>query len=111
MSFTEFVEDYKRFCDYSVEHDTMDEEDADFTDSRLFQVAVNHLTNIIYSLKYYEKEYEGDPNLGKECINQYIQVLRRVPRAGNAAFVNDVMYRSLCGLLEMFADDRKARRS
>lgn len=107
MSFTEFVEDYKRFCDYSVEHDTMDEEDADFTDSRLFQVAVNHLTNIIYSLKYYEKEYEGDPNLGKECINQYIQVLRRVPRAGNAAFVNDVMYRSLCGLLEMFADDEE----
>lgn len=107
MSFTEFVEDYKRFCDYSVEHDTMDEEDADFTDSRLFQVAVNHLTNIIYSLKYYEKEYEGDPNLVKECINQYIQVLRRVPRAGNAAFVNDVMYRSLCGLLEMFADDEE----
>ncbi len=106
ITFTEFVEDYKRFCDYSVEHDTM-EEDGDFTDSRLFQVAVNHLTNIIYSLKYYEKEYEGDPNLGRDCINQYIQVLRNVPRAGNAAFVNDVMYRSLCGLLEILTDDEE----
>ena len=109
LSFTEFVEDYKRFCDYSVAHDTM-EEDGDFIDSRLFQVAVNHLTNIIFSLKYYEKEYEGDPNLGRECIDQYIQVLRSVPRSGNATFVNDVMYRSLCSLLEILTDDEEGTR-
>ena len=44
ISCTRFIEDYRRYCEYSIEHDTLDEEGVEFVDSRLFQVVVNHLT-------------------------------------------------------------------
>ena len=97
---TEFLNGYKAFCDYTIAHDTMEHE-AGFTESRLFQVAVNHLPNIIDSLNYYADEYHGDPGLRKSCVEEYLKVIRQIPRTGNSSFVNDVVSRSVCQFLEV----------
>ena len=103
---TEYVENYKRFCDYSLAHDSMENQDgADFYDSRLFQIAINHLPNIIETLRLYKDEYHGDATIQKSCVEQYVQVMREVPRAGRAAFVNDVMSRSIIEVLRLMSDD------
>lgn len=97
---TEFIEGYKKFCDYTIAHDTLEHEDG-FTESRLFQVAVNHLPNIIDSLNYYADEYHGDPNLRKSCVDEYLKVIRMLPRTEKNTFVNDVVSRSVCQFLEV----------
>ena len=97
---TEFIEGYKKFCDYTIAHDTLEHEDG-FTESRLFQVAVNHLPNIIDSLNYYADEYHGDPNLRKSCVDEYLKVIRMLPRSEKNTFVNDVVSRSVCQFLEV----------
>ena len=106
LTCTEYVEDYKHFCDYSIAHDSMeDQAGSDFCDSRLFQIAVNHLPNIIETLRLYKDEYHGDPTIQKSCVEQYVQVMREVPRVGRAAFVNDVMSRSIIEVLRLVSDD------
>ncbi len=97
---TEFINGYKKFCDYTIAHDTMEHENG-FTESRLFQVAVNHLPNIIDSLNYYADEYHGDPGLRKSCVDEYLKVIRQIPRAESTTFVNDVVSRSVCQFLEV----------
>ena len=97
---TEFLNDYKAFCDYTIAHDTLEHEGG-FTESRLFQVAVNHLPNIIDSLNYYADEYHGDPGLRKSCVDGYLKVIHQIPRTGNSTFVNDVVSRSVCQFLEV----------
>ena len=100
ISCTEFLEGYKAFCDYTIAHDTMEHEDG-FTESRLFQVAVNHLPSIIDILNHYEAEYHGDPGLRKSCVDEYLKMIRQIPRTGNSNFVNDVLSRSVCQFLEV----------
>ena len=100
ISCTEFLEGYKAFCDYAIAHDTMEHEDG-FTESRLFQVAINHLPSIIDILNHYEAEYHGDPGLRKSCVDEYLKMIRQIPRTGNSNFVNDVVSRSVCQFLEV----------
>ena len=85
ISCTEFLEGYKAFCDYAIAHDTMEHEDG-FTESRLFQVAINHLPSIIDILNQYEAEYHGDPGLRKSCVDEYLKMIRQIPRTGNSKF-------------------------
>lgn len=80
------VEGYKAFCDYAIAHDTMEHEDG-FTESRLFQVAINHLPSIIDILNQYEAEYHGDPGLRKSCVDEYLKMIRQIPRTGNSNFL------------------------
>ena len=86
ISCTEFLEGYKAFCDYAIAHDTMEHEDG-FTESRLFQVAINHLPSIIEILNQYEAEYHGDPGLRKSCVDEYLKMIRQIPRTGNSNFL------------------------
>ena len=97
---TEFLDDYKRFCDYSIEHDTLSHPDS-FIDSRLFQVATNHLPGILQYLNLYQSEYQGDPFLRRSCVESYLKIIRQIPRAGNSRFVNDVIGRSLYKFAEL----------
>ncbi len=97
---TEFLEDYKAFCDYSLANDKLEHPDG-FWDSKLFQVAVNHLPGILQCLNLYGEEYHGDPLLRRKCVEAYLTVIRQLPRTGNSRFVNDVMTRSLYGFLEL----------
>lgn len=101
---TEFLEDYAKFCDYSIEHDTLDHPDG-FWDSRLFQVAVNHLPGILQCLNLYGEEYHGDFSLRKKCVNAYLTVIRQLPRTGNSRFVNDVITRSLYSFMELLTPE------
>lgn len=101
---TSFLEDYKRFCDYSMEHDTLNP-DSSFADSKLFQVAVNHLTGILKCLNLYGDEYHGNPNLRMDCVSAYVKIIRSLPRTGaNSRFVNDVISRSLYEFMELLTD-------
>ena len=86
ISCTEFLEGYKAFCDYAIAHDIMEHEDG-FTESRLFQVAINHLPSIIDILNQYEAEYHGDPGLRKSCVDEYLKMIRQIPRTGNSNFL------------------------
>ena len=86
ISCTEFLEGYKAFCDYAIAHDTMEHEDG-FTESRLFQVAINDLPSIIDILNQYEAEYHGDPGLRKSCVDEYLKMIRQIPRTGNSNFL------------------------
>ena len=71
---------------YAIAHDTMEHEDG-FTESRLFQVAINHLPSIIDILNQYEAEYHGDPGLRKSCVDEYLKMIRQIPRTGNSNFL------------------------
>ena len=97
---TEFVEDYKKYCDYNMEHGSLEHPDG-FWESRLFQVAVNHLPGILQCLNLYGEEYHGDPLLRRTCVEDYLQIIRQLPRTGNSRFVNDVIRRSLYGFMEL----------
>ena len=97
---TEFLDDYKKFCDHSIENDTLDHPDG-FWESRLFQVAVNHLPGILQCLNLYGDEYHGDPLLRRKCVDTYLKVIRKLPRTGNSRFVNDVICRSLYSFMEL----------
>ena len=100
ISCTEFLDDYKRFCDYCIEHDTLEHRDG-FANSRLFQVAVNHLPGILQHLRLYSDEYHGDPMLRHNCVEAYLKIIRRLPRTGSSRFVNDVIGRSLYKFAEL----------
>lgn len=97
---TQFLEDYKKFCDYSLQHDTFECETG-FADSKLFQIAVNHLTGILKCLNLYGDEYHGNPNLRNECVMDYLQIIKSLPRTGNSRYVNDVIFRSLYEFTEL----------
>ena len=99
---TEFLEDYKKYCDYCIQNDTLEHPEG-FWESRLFQVAVNHLPGILQCLNLYGDEYRGDPELRSQCVEEYLKIIRRLPRTGNSRFVNDVIERSLCQFMELLA--------
>lgn len=102
---TEYIEDYKRFCDYVIEHDTFDARtERDFWNSRLFQVANEHLPAIINAISEYADEYHGDRTVRDVCVAQYLNVLRRMPRACGASFANDVVSESLLSILNRLSD-------
>ena len=100
ISCTEFLEDYKRYCDYCIQNDVLEHLEG-FWESRLFQVAVNHLPGILQCLNLYGQEYEGDPTLRNQCVEEYLKIIRRLPRTGNLRFVNDVVERSLYQFMEL----------
>ncbi len=102
ISCTEFLDDYKKYCDYSIANDKLEHTDG-FWESRLFQVAVNHLPGILQCLLLYGDEYQGDPLLRSKCVEAYLQIIRQLPRTGNSRFVNDVICRSLYGFMERLA--------
>lgn len=103
---TEYIEDYKRFCDYVIMRDTSEMKAArDFWNSRLFQVANNHLPAIISAVEEYADEYHGDRSVRDACVAQYLSVLRRMPRACGKNFVNDVVSESLLSILKRLSDE------
>lgn len=104
ISCTQFLNDYRAYCDYSLAHDTMEHPDG-FYESRLFHVAVNHLPGILECLRLYGAEYSGEPNLRERCIRDYISVLGKMPRSGNSRFVNDAIQRSLHTVMESMTED------
>ena len=102
---TEYLEDYKRFCDHVIAHDTFETcMERDFWNSRLFRVANHHLPAIISSLSEYADEYHGDKTVRDACVAQYLNVLRRMPRARGANFVNDVVSESLLSIMNRLSD-------
>ena len=100
ISCTEFLEDYKKYCDYCIRNDALEHAEG-FWESRLFQVAVNHLPGILQCLNLYGQEYQGDQDLRSQCVEEYLKIIRRFPRTGNLRFVNDVIQRSLCQFMEL----------
>lgn len=100
ISCTEFLDDYKRYCDYSIANDRLEHPEG-FWESRLFQVAVNHLPGILQCLNLYGKEYHGDSLLRSKCVDAYLKIIRKLPRTGNSRFVNDVIRRSLYEFMEL----------
>ena len=102
ISCTEFLEDYKKYCDYCIQNDELEHPEG-FWESRLFQVAVNHLPGILQCLNLYGEEYRGDRELRNWCVEEYLKIIRRLPRTGNSRFVNDVVERSLYQFMELLA--------
>ena len=74
---------------------------VEFYDSRVFQIATVHLTNILYVIVHYKDEYHGDREIWKKCEDQYLNIIRNLPRTGNSAFVNDMVTRSLADFIEL----------
>ena len=106
LSCTEYIEDYWQFCKYSLEHDSLEsQEGLEFSDTRYFQVAVNHLPNIMEMLDLYGDEYHGTPGIRECCVKAYVHVIRSVPRTQNDTFVNDVVCRSLGEFLKYLSRD------
>ena len=106
ISCTEFIEDYVGFCKYCMEHDALDsQEGVDFSDSRYFQVVVNHLYNIMEMLDLYSEEYHGPDGIKEFCVEEYVRVIRSLPRTENDQFINDVVWRSLGEFLKFLSKD------
>ncbi|MCM1536937.1 MAG: ATP-binding protein, partial [bacterium] len=102
---TEWLEDYKRFCDYVIAHDGSKElQGRDFWNGRLFQVANNHLPAILSALSEYAEEYHGDEAIRDACVAQYLTILRGMPRARGTNFVNDVVSESLLSILNHLSE-------
>ena len=102
MSCTDFVEDYWAFCSYILENEPLgSQKGVEFYDSRVFQIATVHLTNILYVIVHYKDEYHGDREIWKKCADQYLNIIRNLPRTGNSAFVNDMVTRSLADFIEL----------
>ena len=102
MSCTDFVEDYWAFCSYILENEPLgSQKGVEFYDSRVFQIATVHLTNILYVIVHYKDEYHGDREIWKKCADQYLYIIRNLPRTGNSAFVNDMVTRSLADFIEL----------
>lgn len=103
---TSFIEDYIGYCRYCIEHDTLDsQEDVDFSDSRYFQVVVNHLYNIMETLDMYKDEYHGPDDIKDYCVDEYVRMIRSLPRTENDQFINDVVWRSLREFLKYLSRD------
>ena len=103
---TELLEDYRRFCEYTMEHDDLDsQEGVAFSNSRYFQVAVNHLPTILELLEKYQEQYHGAPDLLDFCVSNYVHAIRRLSRTENDTFVNDVVWRSLGDVLKYLTGD------
>lgn len=103
---TELLEDYRKFCEHSMEHDDLDsQEGVPFSDSRYFQVAINHLPTILELLEKYADEYHGAPDLRDFCVSNYVHAIRRLSRTENDTFVNDVVWRSLRDVLKYITGD------
>ena len=102
----EFIKLYKKFCDYIIEHDPLTElQQPDFSDTRLFQVAANHLPAILGTINHYSAEFQGVAEIRKSCVDQYMMIIRQLPRIGNTTFVNDVVCRSLCEFMELLSEE------
>ena len=102
----EFVDDYVNFCKYCMEHDSLDsQKDVAFIDSRYFQVVVNHLVNILETLDLYKDEYPGAEGIKDFCVEEYVRVIRSLPRTESDTFVNDVICRSLGEVLKYLSGD------
>lgn len=103
---TELLEDYRKFCEYSMENDDLDsQEGVPFSDSRYFQVAVNHLPTILELMEKYGDEYHGAPDIRDFCVSNYVHAIRRLSRTENDTFVNDVVWRSLGDVLKYITGD------
>lgn len=119
---TEYLNDYKRYCDYVIARDTFDTlPGIPFWNSRLFRVCNQHLPVIISALSEYKDEYRpagcadagdertnagaGQPDAADsakimaECVGQYLEILSQMPRTGCVNFVNDVTAESLLSIL------------
>ena len=106
LSCTEFIEDYIGYCRYCMEHYALDsQEGVAFSDSRYFQVVVNHLYNIMEMLDTYKDEYHGQSGIKEFCVEEYVKVIRSLPRTENDQFTNDVVWRSLGEFLKYLSED------
>lgn len=104
ISCTQFLNEYRAYCEYSIAHDTFDHPDG-FLESRLFHVTVNHLPGILECLHLYGEEYHGDPGLRQKCLQDYVKLLSRVPKLGSSRFVNDAIQKSLHSVMEFMQED------
>lgn len=103
---TELLEDYRKFCEYSMENDDLDsQEGVSFSDSRYFQVVVNHLPTILELMEKYGEDYHGAPDIREFCVSNYVRAIRRLSRTENDTFVNDVVWRSLGDVLKYVTGD------
>ncbi len=103
---TELLEDYRKFCEYSMKNDSLDSQSGvDFSDSRYFQVVVNHLPTILELMEKYKDEYHGPSDIREFCVSNYIRVIRSLSRTENDNFVNDVIWRSLGEILKYASED------
>lgn len=103
---TELLTDYRKFCEYSMENDSLDsQEGVEFSDSRYFQVVVNHLPTIMELVEKYKDEYHGPADIREFCVSNYVRVVRNLSRTENDTFVNDVVWRSLGEILKYASED------
>lgn len=103
---TELLEDYRKFCEYSMENDGLDsQEGVSFSDSRYFQVVINHLPTILELVGKYGDDYHGAPDIREFCVTNYVSTIRRLSRTKNDTFVNDVVWRSLGDVLKYVTGD------
>ena len=104
ISCTQFLDEYRAYCEYSLEHDKLEHQDG-FWESRLFHVAVNHLTGILECLHLYGSEYEGDSSIRNKCLQSYLYIMSQMPGKGSSRFVNDAVQKSLQSLMEIMEED------
>lgn len=101
---TQYIDDYKRFCDYVMRHDAFEESpECCFWNSRLFRTAHLHLPVLILALSKYENDYHGEVAKAA-CAGQYLDILRGMPRTGGANFVNDALSESMVSILNGLSD-------
>ena len=106
LTCTELLEDYRSFCEYSMKNDSLDsQKGVGFSDSRYFQVVVNHLPTILELMEKYKDEYHGRSDIREFCVSNYVRVIRSLSRTENDTFVNDVVWRSLGEILKYASED------
>lgn len=101
---TQYIDDYKRFCDYVTAQDSFEAcGERCFWNSRLFRTAHQHLPVLVRALSKYEKDYHGE--VAKASLaEQYLDILRSMPRTGGAHFVNDAVSESMLTILNCLSE-------
>ena len=100
ISCTQFLNDYQAYCTYSLQHDTLDDPGG-YWESRLFHVAVNHLTGLLECLHLYGAEYHGAPIDRSQWVRSYLTVIQQMPHRVTSRFTDDAVYKSFHSIMEL----------
>ena len=53
----------------------------------------------------YKDEYHGPDDIKDYCVDEYVRMIRSLPRTENDQFINDVVWRSLREFLKYLSRD------
>lgn len=100
----QYILEYKAYCDYVFAHDDLDR-DGTFYDSRLFQVGLYHLANLVMLLADRNLKLPDREALWESCSERFLSFIRLLPRTRNLSYVDGAIKDNLQELMPYLPGD------